>query len=521
MRPIAPVEHIVASLSSTLSGVDRRTRNAGIVLTGIAILAVGLLAAPVGAQSGNSVNLTADGQTAVEPGEQFVITYTLTNEGPETVSSAGLDVTIPENVSVAGVSGDGSGQPSRLYLQTLTPGESIHVTYTFDASENLSYGDTVDIGTDGVLNDDTGNSATVTQSVDVTETAPEATLSVDVPATVRPNGTFNATYTLANDGNERVGGGSLTVTLPDGLSIASTTGDGSGREDRFFLDSLNPGDSVATTYTLTASRSLSPGDSVDIGATGSLISGGTISTNDTATKRLTVERPQILPTLDIDPDTRTAVDIGDATTTEDETTVVIDETLVERLRFETVPTSGSVEVGTFDNPPTAIAETVTSALDGGRSTDVVTVAAVDVVLPSEQTADESATVELNVSDAVENPQNVTIASRTGGEWERAGADATDSGVTTVSVPLDTASVFAIVESPSTARQSDSATATPTSTTATPTETTPSDPTRATPTQTETVQATSTPSTDGPGFGFVVALLAVLTTTVLARSRHEG
>jgi uncharacterized repeat protein (TIGR01451 family) len=236
--------------------MERRLTLAVITAT---VLAVGLLIAPVSAQSGLVANTTAEGDTTVAPGETFTVTYTLANDGDATANSAGLEPSLPDNISVASVSGDGTGDPARVFLSPVGPGESVTVTYTFEAASNISTGTSVAFDVSGFLESD-GSSDTLTRTVDVQQTAPEPTLSVDAPTKAEIGGTTELTYTLSNTGDATADSAGINLTLPDGVSVASASGDGTTEPDRFFLDPIPAGDEVSVTYTLDIAAGTATGD---------------------------------------------------------------------------------------------------------------------------------------------------------------------------------------------------------------------------------------------------------------------
>jgi hypothetical protein len=252
-----------------------------IVLFVIISVAAGMIATPVAAQ-GLVADLSAEGDTTVAPGETFELTYTLSNDGDTDASSAGLDVSPPDGITVADVSGDGSSSPSRFFLSGIGAGDSRTVTYTFQASENLSTG-SVDIGMNGTLNTDSdATTDTATRTIDVQEPAPKTALSVDAPSVVSTGDTFDVEYTVSNTGDATSTAGGLNLTLPDELSVESVSGAGTNEPDRFFVDAIAPGESVSVTYSLTADADAQPGN-VSIGVNATLSDSATSSSAEQST----------------------------------------------------------------------------------------------------------------------------------------------------------------------------------------------------------------------------------------------
>ena len=85
-----------------------------------------------------AVALESSGDSIVAPGEKATVTITATNSGNQAISSGGLQLTVPEPLTVSEVSGDGSNRPDRFFVQPIEPGDSVSTTYVFSADANAS-----------------------------------------------------------------------------------------------------------------------------------------------------------------------------------------------------------------------------------------------------------------------------------------------------------------------------------------------------------------------------------------------
>lgn len=257
-----------------------------VVLTA-AVLAVGMLITPVAAQSGLVASTTAQGDTSVAPGETFEVTYTLTNDGDATANSAGFNPSLPDGISVVSVSGDGTNSPARFITSPIGPGESVTVTYTFEAAGNVSSGQSLEYNVTGFLESE-GDTDTATRTIDIQTATPEASLSVAAPSSGKLGDTVDVQYTLSNTGDGTASSAGLNLTLPEGISVASASGAGTNTPDRFFLDPISPGDQVVVTYTLDVAADAPTGDAT-IEAEGVLETNETSSSSQQSTT-LTLDR---------------------------------------------------------------------------------------------------------------------------------------------------------------------------------------------------------------------------------------
>ncbi|AXG09660.1 carboxypeptidase regulatory-like domain-containing protein [Haloplanus rubicundus] len=216
------------------------------------------------------VEISTDISGPVTPGNEVTVTVTLTNTGSATADAGALEVTVPEEFSVVGVTGDGTNQPDRFYLDSLSPDDSVTTTYTFKTPQNASPG-IVGVNVTGSLQfADGSRSASTTANIEVSDggTA-DVAVSADTPKTVRPGDEVAATITLTNTGNMTADAAGLEVAIPGELSLIEVAGDGENQPDRFYLTPISPGESVTTTYTFEAPKDASTG-TVSFDVTGTL-----------------------------------------------------------------------------------------------------------------------------------------------------------------------------------------------------------------------------------------------------------
>ncbi len=176
------------------------------------------------------------------------------------------------------------------------------------------------------------------------------------------------------------------------------------------------------------------------------------------------------------------------------------------------PNFQEVTVDVFAEPPTG------TNYPTQRATPIATV---DITVP-EQVESESATVTTTIDrDQVPTnvaPDDLQIERYTGTQYQPLSTDLVSVDAEEVTLRAETPgfSLF-VVSAPAPA----ATTSTPTATTAAPTETVTSTPTATTaaPTETATPTPTSTPGAI-PGFGPVVAIVAVITLAIILRRRQQ-
>jgi uncharacterized membrane protein len=223
----------------------------------------------------DDVEISTDTSGTVTPGDEIEVTLTLTNTGNTTAGSGGLELEVPQQLSVEEVTGDGENQPDRFYLDPISPGDSVSTTYTFTIPQNASTG-TVNLDVTGSLRSD-GESYSASTTVDIEISAAETVdveLSANSSGPVMPGNEAAVTLILTNTGSTTAGAGGLEVMIPDRLSLVDVAGDGENQPDRFYIEPISPNDSVSTTYTLKAPEDAAPG-TVSFDVTGTLTADGT------------------------------------------------------------------------------------------------------------------------------------------------------------------------------------------------------------------------------------------------------
>lgn len=141
--------------------------------------------------------------------------------------------------------------------------------------------------------------------------------------------------------------------------------------------------------------------------------------------------------MDVEPDTEETADIDDSSAEFDET-----ETVREVMFDEDV--SGSVEVEEYTDPPESIVEDISNEV--GENADVVS--AVDISPSDPETAQSSATIELEVqADDLDEPENAVILHRTDDGWTEVETEVGEisDGTVILAGEVDGFSLFAVAE----------------------------------------------------------------------------
>lgn len=121
-------------------------------------------------ESAPEPDLSVDAPTMTAQGNSFQVTYEISNTGDAVADSTGLNLTLPANVTISDVSGDGAGEESRFFVDPIAPGESASVTYTLDVASDASLGN-VTITADANMSGETSaTSSTSTTTVQIKET---------------------------------------------------------------------------------------------------------------------------------------------------------------------------------------------------------------------------------------------------------------------------------------------------------------------------------------------------------------
>ncbi|WP_460539283.1 HVO_2072 family ArtA-dependent S-layer glycoprotein, partial [Haloplanus salinarum] len=132
------------------------------------VLSVVAVATPAAAAP--QASLTADGpDSPAQQGDSFEITYELTNNGDEDAGTGGLELTLPDGVTVDtdASSGDGNINPDAVfYTNGVAQDETKTTTLVFDVADDASTGD-VTVTADGFVG--TESNETVDTSVTIEE----------------------------------------------------------------------------------------------------------------------------------------------------------------------------------------------------------------------------------------------------------------------------------------------------------------------------------------------------------------
>ena len=208
-------------------------------------------------------------EETVTQGNDVNITASPNNRADQPVSNATLDLRVDQN-------GDGqfaSGEVVTSQTVDFDAGEyrSIELTYTDVQLSPGEYsyraqirkdGQTVTSYTDGTLTVESGTN----ESDDTDDSDTGIALSISGDASVLPGETAELTFSLTNTGVTATAGG-LQPDIPAGLSVTDVSGDGTNSPDRFYITPPATGESVETTYTLTADDNATLG-TVTISANG-------------------------------------------------------------------------------------------------------------------------------------------------------------------------------------------------------------------------------------------------------------
>ncbi len=469
------------------------------------------------------------------------LTAVVQNNGDASTSYT-FSKTLPSGVSASVASGSTSG--------TVSGGSTASIQYTVTGNSAGQHDVTVD--TSG------GNGQSLSETETVEVQAPDLSLSTSVgSSTIDEGSSTTLSVTTQNNGNESTGY-TVSVSPPSGVSSSVSSGSASG--------TVAASGSASVDYTLTGD---SAGDhSVQVTVTDD--NGAT----DSETVSLSVEETSsggggggLSSSFDAKVSTPVSTSSGTSATIEKVTTV--DPTVTVPLDGETAGALSVTEVSATFNEGSVLDNTLsveamgTPPSSASTATGDVVVGYLDVTVEgdlSDNVESGSFTVSIDRSELTSmgaDPSSVTAVHYDGGEWvpvetRHMGNDSyevTTSGFSTFALTADQAAASTATPT-ATATPDDTDTATPTATatpddtaTATAAETdgdesaetdtaesgataTSSDQSTATatggnvtgtvaPTTTETTE--STPGEDGPGFGVVAALLAVL--VVALRGRH--
>jgi len=332
-------------------------------------------------------------------------------------------------------------------------------------------------------------------------------------ATDGPSGAFNGT------GDAAVGNLTIRPFYSDTLLT--------NRSDRTSNGGNGDGSNDGNTGGGNSGGSSSGGSSGGIGGVGAGSTGGTGGTSDgsdTTADSNDGGQDQSTQTET----TNVATEIRDDAPSETGTTVDVDGTdVVQTVTFESGVT-GQLEVTEYEEPPTDVSDSIAASdaigdaeSDNGDSVEIVT--AVDIS-PTDSTAEETAaTIGVTVPESeLDDPDAAVVLHETGTGWEQLDAtvESVSDGTVSLTARTESFSTFAVVERTDEQQQTATPTGPQTTTDSSTATTTERDTPKATTTAPESGTGTpaETTSGSGPGFGSLVAVLAILATTFLARFR---
>jgi uncharacterized repeat protein (TIGR01451 family) len=225
-----------------------------------------------------------DGATSIVPGTPDTYTITVTNNGPDTVSSVTLTDTAPAALlnPVFGTPSAGSYNPiSGVWSGlSLASGQSVTITLTGTVDPNATGSLTSSVTVSpppGVTDSNPANNS----ASDTDTLAPRADLSVtmtDSKVSVVPGTSDTYTITVSNNGPSAVTGASVADVLPAGVTAATWMATGNSGGGSVSGPTSGSG-ALATTVNLPVSASVtfSFTASINSSATGSLTNTVTVS----------------------------------------------------------------------------------------------------------------------------------------------------------------------------------------------------------------------------------------------------
>lgn len=254
-----------------------RTPVTTLAVCAIMVLSMAAVAVPVAAAPQPGITAPNDAGT-VQPGDNFTVTYTLTNTGDQTAGSARIDLLTPTGINVTSTSGDGNGAvtgdpPVIFYgLSGVIPaGESRQTTVTYTVDPNATSG-AAQIDAEAFVN---GSSSSATTSTTVTVDAPSKLELSGSPETVNttPGGRFNVTYEYTNNQSTQGLGGAINLDTPENITAVAVSGDGfgglGGSQPSVIYGASGPipgGATLTTTVTYEVNASASTGTEQIVGS---------------------------------------------------------------------------------------------------------------------------------------------------------------------------------------------------------------------------------------------------------------
>jgi len=453
------------------------------------------------------IALTAPELTVETDSEQVV-----TEERPLDVSVAATHPD-PDNVRVIVANG------TEIVFQENASG-------AFDSEQTVSWdttadGETVEDGayTLGVIaTSETGVRNVTTRGLLVDNTAPSVT--VETNDTSLNASSDNATITFGY--NDTISGvATESVTVLEGGTEVTGSAQINTSTTRYELTELEPGESrtveirvadeagLMTNQTVTVT--VATGDDDDSG--GDTVTGG--GGGGGGGGSITDETEVDFPIIDVEPTVVEETDI-------DGRTAAFEETGVTRVGFEDT-TVGSVTVSEFGELPSQTVGEITdriagdvTSVNGTSEFDFVTV--VDISPSSDVPEQTSATVEIDVpSEQLDDPSSAVIVHRTDDGWEQRETTAQEvsGGTATITAPVESFSLFAVIEpSPSETTADGSSGTEPDSTESGETQT-------SEPSETDETSTTTEPSgSSTPTLPILLALVAVVVAALAVLRRRN-
>jgi hypothetical protein len=165
-----------------------------------------------------------------------------------------VGTTEDDNLTSVSVAADGSSASVKAAVPDVsgTVIATLTVEGVADGTTDLTLGDIVvgdDLGTTSYTIGSVTDASVTVGSESTTDDGIEISASGD--ASVLPGETAELTFSLTNTGVTATAGG-LQPDIPAGLSVTDVSGDGTNSPDRFYITPPATGESVETTYTLTA-----------------------------------------------------------------------------------------------------------------------------------------------------------------------------------------------------------------------------------------------------------------------------
>ncbi|MFB6211015.1 MAG: hypothetical protein ABEI76_05710 [Halobacteriales archaeon] len=250
---------------------------------------------------------TDAGSTTVQPGDQFTLSYTLSNQGTSDAEAAGLRVNTPAGITVDSFSQDTGStvvdKATVFYTGGLATSENKQVTVTFSvASDANAQNGTIQLTANGGDDEETHDTSVTIQrdssdgggSDDGSEDGTSGPFSLQAADTsTKPNSTVTVEFNFTNTNGTSLSGPALKVTdypstwqIADHDDAGSTYSESSGVPTWLWLQ-VSDGDSKQPTMTFEVPNSTEPGE-YSVTAEGQTADG----TTQTVTATVTVTERQ-------------------------------------------------------------------------------------------------------------------------------------------------------------------------------------------------------------------------------------